>query len=137
MVADSASIRQSILYDDRRGADESVTADTAELVDAGIRPNGCIIFDQYMAGERRKVGENDVVPNSAIMGDVRLGHEQIVRTDLGYIATHFGATMDRGEFAEGVPLAGEQPASFALVLQVVRDLAGGYKWEEYTAPAEL
>ena len=96
-----------------------------------------MIFDQNVSRQRGAVGENHVVSYSAIVGNMGLGHKQVPRANLGQVAALFGAPVQRRKLPKCVPVPGEQPASFASILEVGRVLAGRHEWKEDAAATEL
>src|SRR6266404_5391372 len=74
VVADRQRKRQSILNYHRIAADISLAADATKLMHAGISADVRAIIDDHMTGESRGVGHDYIVPEQAIMRDVRLRH---------------------------------------------------------------
>lgn len=104
---------------------------------AGVSAERRVILYVDVSGERSAVSEDHVVANPAVVRDVGLSHEEIVGADLGEVAPAFRSPMKGGELAESVALAGAQPTSFASILHIVRDLAGGHEWKKDRAAPEL
>ncbi len=61
----------------------------AERADHGV------IVHMNVAGELRAILENDAVAEDAIVGDVRIGHDEIVAADAGDIAALVRAAVRR------------------------------------------
>ena len=53
-------------------------ADPAELVDAGEGADGRVVRHLDVAGEGGAVGEDGVAAHPAVVGDVGIGHEEVV-----------------------------------------------------------
>ena len=104
---------------------------------AAVSAERRVILDIDVTGERSAVCEDNVVADPAVVCDVSLSHEEIVRTDLRQVAAAFRPSMQRSEFAKRVALAGAQPTPFPAILLIVRDLPGGDEWKEDRAAAEL
>ena len=52
-----------------------------------------------MTGEGGRVGHNYAIPDQAIMGDVRLGHQETIVADFGNSTAAGSAAMDSDKFA--------------------------------------
>jgi hypothetical protein len=96
-----------------------------------------MIFDHNVPSQRCAVRENDVVSDPAIMGDMRLGHKQVPRANLGKAPALLGASMQRCKLPKGVSVPGKQPASFASILEVRRILARRHERKKDAFAPEL
>jgi hypothetical protein len=110
VVAYGSSIWQGIFYHNRKRANECFPAYATKLVYPGIRPKGRMVSDLDVACKRSPIGENNMVPYQAVMGNVGLCHEQVVRSYLGEITAGLCAAMECGEFSKGVSVACAKPA---------------------------
>ena len=54
----------------------------------------------FRSGEGDAVGHDDVIADVHVVGDVGVGHEQVVAADDGEQSSALGAAMDGDEFAE-------------------------------------
>src|SRR5207237_6090563 len=72
-AADRARVRQCVLRHHRVAADERVAAEAAELVDARAGADVDEIFHRHVAAERRRVAEDRVVNDVAVVRHVH-GH---------------------------------------------------------------
>ena len=104
---------------------------------AGERADRRVVLDRDVTGERCGVGENRLVPDMAVMRDVRVGHEEIVVADLGDSSTAGRAAMDRDELSNDVAAADLEPRQLAAELQVLRDQADGGHRENLVFVADL
>ena len=95
-------------------------ADLAELVDQGETAEDDPVVDGHVAGQRRGVGENRVVADHAIMGDVHVGHQPVVVADAGHPAAFLGAAIEGDEFADHVAVANLQARLFTVEFLVLR-----------------
>ena len=96
-----------------------------------------MVFDQDVPGQRRTVRENDVVTYPTVMCYVGLGHKQVAGSYFGQTAASLGAPMQGYKLPKGIALPGKEPASFPVIFEVGRCLAGGDKWEEDAIAPEL
>ena len=64
--------RRDVLHDLRDASGDAVGADAAKLVNRGEARNDGVVIDHDMAGEGSVVGEDDVVADLAVVGDVRV-----------------------------------------------------------------
>jgi hypothetical protein len=78
-----------------------------------------------------------MIADAAIVGDVRLRHEQAVGTDLSEVVTSFSAAMQRSELSKGIALPAPKHASFASILQIGRHAACRHEGKEDCAAPEL
>ena len=67
------------------------------------------------------------------MADVRIGHEQIIRSKAGNAAALGGSTADGHTFADRVIVADLHLSGLAVVLQILRLHAYGGKGEDPVA----
>src|SRR6185437_743648 len=65
---------QNVFCNGRAASDEGVSADAHKMMYRAKRADGRILFDNYVAAERRGVGQNYVISNHAIVRNVRIGH---------------------------------------------------------------
>ena len=75
--------RQSVFDDDRITADERFAPDAAKLMNARIRADICAVFNRHVTGERGSVCHYHFVADAAVVGDMRLRHQQIIVADFG------------------------------------------------------
>ena len=87
--------RQRVLRDDGVPADERMPRDAAELMNPGKGADGRIVADLDVAGQRRRVGEDDPAADVGVVSDVGVGHEQVVVADPRDPAAAGGAAADR------------------------------------------
>ena len=92
----------------------------AELVGAGKTGKNHPVPDGHMPGQRRIVREDTVIANSAIMGDVNIGHDPVVVADRGYALILRRPTADRTELPNRVAIADLQAGGLTLVLLILR-----------------
>ena len=102
------------------GRDVGVFSNAAELVDRAEGADLGVIFDGDVAGESGAVDENGVIADEAIVGDVRVGHDQVMAADAGDGAAFDRAAIDRTEFAEFIFVADFEGNALAPVSEVLR-----------------
>lgn len=74
---------RDVLHDLRDASGDAVCADAAKLVDCGEAGNDRVVIYDDVSGEGAVVREDDVVADLAVVGDVGVGEEKIVRSDAG------------------------------------------------------
>jgi hypothetical protein len=116
--------RRHVLHDFRATADDRVRANAAKLMHRAQAADDGMIAHDDMSRQSGVVGENRLVPDYAIVRDVRVGEEEITVADDRFLAGT-RAAMDGGKFAEGVALADFEMGRLALVFQVLRLEADG------------
>lgn len=102
--------------DDTEGGDVSSHAAVAlghrevsnadELVDAGATTEKDLVSNTNVSGDHDIVGQDVVVSNGYIVGQMRDGHEKIAVANDG-VAACFRTAIDSDVFAEGVLVANE------------------------------
>ena len=97
-------------------------------MDAGVSPDLGAIVDDDVAGKRRRIGHDHVVPEDTIMSDVHLGHHETVIASPGQTAPTRGTAMDRNKLPDAVAPADFRFGSFACELQILRRQANRDKW---------
>lgn len=75
-----------------------------------------------MARQCGCIRQNNIVTDPAVMGYMSIGHEEIIASCDRLAASSFRTAMKCNELSEGVVFADDQFASFAVKLQVLRDL---------------
>ena len=98
-----------------------MAAETAELVHAAEGPHGGVVLDDHVPGQRGGVAEDEVVAQDTVVGDVHVGHQQVVVPDLSERPAARGAAVDGDELADAVVVADDDLAVLATELQVLRD----------------
>ena len=78
-----------------------------------------MVLDGHVARERRDVGHDDVAAQRAIVRDVAIGQDVIVRADARDLAVA-GRAVNGDVFAEGVAVADFGARDAALPFQVLR-----------------
>ena len=73
-----------------------------------------------MTRQLRVVGKNRVAANLAIVGQMDIGHEQIVITHPGHTATVDGAGIESAKLSNGVAVADHQTGWLSSVFFVLR-----------------
>ncbi len=114
----------------------SAWPDAAELMDRREPADDRVIAHFHMPGERAVVGKNDVVPDDAVVRDVRVGEEISAAADPRDRARR-SAAMHGHELAEGVAVADAKMRRLADVFQILRLLADGAEGVEAVAAADL
>jgi hypothetical protein len=92
-------------------------------VDGAETAQNRVVLDHHMTGQRDLVGEDDTVPDPAVMCDMGAGHDQAAVPDPGLHAAPFGADVHGDVFADYRVPADRQPRRFALVFAILRRVA--------------
>src|SRR5262245_52335503 len=93
---------------------------TAELMYAGKCPHCRMVFDNDMACESRRIGEDNVISQDAVMADVGVCHEIIMIPDSCVTAATLCTPMNVHVFAEHIVIADREQGLLALELQILR-----------------
>src|SRR5690348_5079614 len=84
------------------------------------RANHSPFFDDYMAAQSCSIGQDDVVADHAVMGNVGVGHDQGMAPNARQASAPCGAAIDGNELADNVVVPNLQTRGFAFVAQVLR-----------------
>ncbi len=99
---------QNIARNGRATTNERVRPDANKMVYRTESANRCPLLNSNVAAESRCVSQNDVVPDLAIVSDVRVSHNQYMVAHAGQAATFYGAAIDGSELANLVVIANFQ-----------------------------
>src|SRR6185369_3851406 len=124
VIANGARVWQRVLDHHRVASDESVLPDSAELMHARISADRRVVFDKHVTGERRSVAEDDIAADVAIVRNMRMSHEQVVRANLGQASATVSSAVQRREFAKRIALARDKTRWLAGILEVLGRLTG-------------
>ena len=102
-------------------SDEGVGTDVNKMVHRTKRAHRRPLFDDDMASQSCGVGQDDVVADYAVVGNVGVGHDQRMIADAGQASALSGAAIDGDELAYGVVVADFEARWFVLIAQVLRD----------------
>ena len=97
-------------------------ADMAELMHKCATADDREVIDLYLTCQLRAVRHNDVVMQDAIMRDMAVRHDQIVRSNDGF-SFRSRTAMDGDELTQDTVIADDGPGLFAAELQVLGDTA--------------
>lgn len=114
--------RWNVLGRGRHAAEQNQAPDAAVLVYGAVPGKKNAVFQQAMAAQKGTIGQDTLVANDAIMGNMAAGHEEIVVTNPGF-KPFIGASMDRHIFAEDIVLPNDGACFFAAEFQVLRKFA--------------
>src|SRR5713101_2835293 len=112
-------IRRQVLQQHRRDPGDRMRADRDELMRPGESAENGVIPDANMAGKRRDVGEDRMVADLAVMGDVDVSHDPVVASDPCDARVLRGAAIEAAVLADRVALADLERGRLAAVLFVL------------------
>src|SRR5215472_1174502 len=116
----SQRIRQHILRHDRPAPDKRVLPHRAELVHRRERAQADVIFDRHMSGQRGTIRQDAVIAHVAVVRNVHIRHQQVVRPDRRDPAAARSPPADRHAFPDRVLIADHSLGRLAVVLQILR-----------------
>src|SRR3989338_6634139 len=85
-MAVTGGVWRDILDHHRTAADNREPAYAHKLMYGCQAAHYCLIFNSYMPGERAVIGKNTVISHYTIVGNMRIGHKEVVITDEGLAA---------------------------------------------------
>ncbi len=112
--------RQNVPRDRSAAADEGVSSNADEVMHRAKRSHHSPLSDRDVPSQGRGIGEDDVVPDLAIMRDVGVGHHQHVTAHARQPAALDRAAVNRDKLANLVLVADLEAGGFAGVSKVLR-----------------
>ena len=125
----------NILHDLGAAAHHGVSAHPTELVNAGKSRENDMIFHRDVTGKSGGVGEDTVVSDYCIMGNMSIGEKVVVGTDPGGVLLG-GSAMDGDELAEGIAVSYAGVGGFAGILQILTPGSDGGEGLEFVVFAD-
>ena len=119
-VACGHEIRRHVFVYARGKGGHGVIADATELEHQRVAAQHDIIADFHMPRQAGIIGENGVAAHHAVVREMAVGHNPVVVTDARFANAGYRAGVERGEFADGIAVADNQPRGFAAVFFVLR-----------------
>lgn len=117
--ADNEDVRRNVGAHHGIGGNEAVLADTAELVYDGKTAEPNVIAYLYVAAEIGDIGHDDVIADTAIVRDMRVGHNAVMVADHGNSAALLGASVNRAEFVKDVVVSDLEAGLFAWTVSLM------------------
>ena len=115
--------REEIREHAAHASDHRMAADPAMLMDSAATAKHHVVPQLDMSGQGRRLPDNYVVANHAVMRDMGSDHDQASRTHPGQTAAAIGADMDRDVLPNDRVFSDFQLAVLAGVFQILRNLA--------------
>ena len=134
-IATDHDKRWQILEQGRLSGGHAERPDPAKLVHHGVTTENSAIVHHHMPGQGGVIGQNAVITNHAVVGDVYVGHQEIVIADGGEPLILHGTTMDGTAFADNVVVTNHQTRGLAGVLFILTRFADAGKLENRVIPA--
>ena len=73
--------RRNVLGSGREAAEQGQAADANELVQGAIARKIDVVFEHTVSGQQGTIGDDAMIADLAIVGDMAMGHEEIVVPD--------------------------------------------------------
>src|SRR5690348_6869882 len=112
--------RQHVASDGGAAADKRMGADANKMMHRTKRAHRGPFFHDDVSAQSCGVGEDDVVADHAVMGNVRVGHDERVIADKGQASALGGAAIDGDKFADSVVVADLEARRLAAVAYILR-----------------
>lgn len=113
-------VRRHVIGDTCLPADEAEAADGRKMVDGNRAGQGGIVVDVDVPAHDRIVGNNDPVPDVAVMSDVNHCHQVALIADESDAVLFESAAADRDRFANYVVVSDDDFGIFAPVTEILR-----------------
>jgi hypothetical protein len=102
-----------------------VLTDSAKLVDERKAAQYGVAFNADMTGQGGRISHDDLIPYHAIMGNVRVSHEEVPIPDSGQAMILYGTPMDRYVLTDHIVVANLQLCDFPPIFFVLGVLSDG------------
>src|SRR5229473_5405284 len=123
----SGAIRGNIHRHHRPPCNEGQIPDSRKLMHRGQTSESDVVADPNVPGQRCAVRQHAAVPQTAVVGHMAVGHEEIPVPDAGDSSAAFGADMQGRKLADLVVIANHQLGVLTRIFQVLRH--GSYRSE--------
>src|SRR5579871_5821972 len=124
-IACGHDVWRHVARDDGAATQECVRAKPRELMYGREATENDPVTYFHVAGQRGAVGEHGAIPDTAVMRNVGIGHEQVVVADARHALAVGRTPIDGAALAEGIAVADLEARRFPLVLQVLRRIPDG------------
>lgn len=118
-IAIRDDVRADVLHDLGHAANHGAGTDLDELVKAAHAADDRMVFDSDMTCRAREGGHDDVVTEAAVMCDMGIGLQHIVRAD-ACLAVFSGRSVNSDVFTEKIVIADDDGAVFVCKFQILR-----------------
>ena len=112
-------VRQHVGGDHAQRPDHRTAAEADELVHTRQPADDHLVLDHAMPGDGDAVDQDHVVPDPAVVGNVRVDHEEVVVAD-DRLAVFLESPMEGDVFADRVARADREPARVFGNIDVLR-----------------
>lgn len=110
-------------------------ADPTELMNSGQAANHGEVFHDDVAGQCGGVGQDDVIAQGDVVGNVAVGQKEIVRTDDGGFSVA-GRAVDGYRFADDISISDASAGVAAFPFAVLRAEADATEGKELVVGAD-
>src|SRR5512138_3476806 len=106
-------------------------------MDPGEPPDDGMIADRNMTSQTRRIRKNEMAAEMTVMGNVHIGHQEILRPNGGCPTALYRRPVDCHIFPENVVVADDHLGLFAVVIQMLRRGADRDKWMQLAPCTDL
>ena len=114
-----------------------MSANLTELVDGGQPSDDGMVFYHDVSRQSGSVGEDDMVSEVTIMGNVSIGHEEAVMTDDRLSSPRRSPPVQRDILPDDILISQDEVGFFSSVGKGLRRLTHGGKLEDLAFLADL
>ena len=125
----------NISDDFRAAAGHRMFSDPAELMNPGQAANHGEVFHNDVTSQCGGVGQDDMIAQVNIVGDVAVGQQKVAGTDGGCFSV-FGGAVDGHGFADDVSISDASASDAALPFAVLRAEADAAEGKELVVVAD-
>ena len=111
-------------------AGEAVISNSTKLVYQSISGEDYVVADMTMPRQASAVREDNIRTKVTIMGNMTIGHDEIIVGNAGYAFILNCAAINRDVFAEDIVITDANFSRVSLVGNRLRRCPYGSKWEE-------
>src|SRR5699024_11010930 len=109
---------------------------TPSLTPQGTAAGSAVLAHGHMARRGDAIGHGNAVAKHAVVGDMHVGHEQVVITDHSDALVQHGATVHAAKFADHVAIADFEACRLTLVGPVLGLGAEGNELKHFVVPTK-
>src|SRR5208283_4237863 len=122
--------RQHVASNRSPPANKRMRPNPHKVMHRAKRPDRSPVSHRDVPAERSRVRHNNVASNLAIMRNMRISHDQVMRADPRASSALHRAPVDSDELANHIMIANLQPRSLARISNILRSKSNGSKRRE-------
>lgn len=119
-ISFSHTKRGNVLGERGGSGNHGVISDMDELVHGGESSNIDEIAHMDVPPKGRSIGKNATISYDTVMGDVGIGHEEVMIPDDGFAKIACGAWVEHGKLADEISIPNDELGLLSRVFEILR-----------------